>query len=190
MPFLRRLLIFCGVTVVSMAVDQFTKQVATAALKGQPPRMYLGNVFRLLWAQNEGAFLSLGASLPDEARYWVLTIGVGGLLLALTIYAFVSKALDGIQVASYALIASGGFSNWIDRARFGGSVVDFMQLGIGNTPVTGVFNVADLAILGGIGVLFWHGWRVERQAKARAKAPAGTPGTDVPSSDSPRPPGT
>ncbi|MCC6334715.1 MAG: signal peptidase II [Myxococcales bacterium] len=188
MPLLRRLLLFFGVTVVSMAVDQATKQVATAALKGQPPRMYLGDVVRLLWAQNEGAFLSLGASLPDGARYWVLTIGVGVLLLSLTVYALASKALDGIQVASYALIASGGFSNWIDRARFDGSVVDFMQLGIGATPLTGVFNVADLAILGGIGVLFWHGWRAERRAKALAKSAGGAPGPDASSRGSP--PGT
>lgn len=168
MPLLRRLLLFLGVTVVSMAVDQFTKQVATLALKGQPPRAYLGNAVRLLFAQNEGAFLSLGASLPDGARFWVLTIGVGVLLLSLTVYALGSRKLDGIQVVGYALIASGGFSNWIDRARFNGSVVDFMQLGIGDTPVTGVFNVADLAILGGIGVLFWHGWRADRRAKAKA----------------------
>lgn len=175
----RRLTVIFSVTVVSMVVDQATKQVATAALKGQPPRLYLGDVVRLLWAQNEGAFLSLGASLPGNARYWVLTIGVGILLLALTGYALFSTKLDQLQVASYALIASGGFSNWVDRARFNGSVVDFMQLGIGSTPLTGVFNVADLAILGGIGLLFWHGWREERRLKLAAKAgAAGRPADD------------
>jgi len=168
----RRLSIFFGVFAVSMAVDQATKQVATAALKGKPPQTYLGDVVRLLWAQNEGAFLSLGASLPGHARYWVLTIGVGALLLALTIYALRSPKLDGLQVASYSLIASGGFSNWVARARFDGSVVDFMQLGIGTVPLTGVFNVADLAILAGIGLLFWHGWRTEKKQKAEAAAAA------------------
>ena len=70
------------------------------------------------------------------------------------------------------MIASGGFSNWIDRARFEGSVVDFMNLGLGSLRIgsfplrTGVFNVADLAILGGIGVLFVHGWREEKRLKA------------------------
>jgi signal peptidase II len=40
---------------------------------------------------------------------------------------------------------AGGASNWIDRA-VRGSVVDFMNVGIG--PVrTGVFNVADVAIM-------------------------------------------
>jgi signal peptidase II len=184
--FLRRLAIFLGVTVLSMALDQWTKQLATASLKGKPPVTFLGDTVRLLWAQNEGAFLSLGASLPGNARYWVLTIGVGLLLLALTVYALGSKALDGLQVGSYALIASGGFSNWVDRARFDGSVVDFMQLGIGTTPLTGVFNVADLAILAGIGLLFWHGWRAERRARALAKTSADAPGEA--SSDGPSTP--
>jgi hypothetical protein len=80
-----------------------------------------------------------------------------------------SKKLDLFQVGSYALIASGGFSNWIDRARFDGVVVDFMNMGLG--PVrTGVFNVADIAILVGIGLLFVHSSRLEKQAKAAAAA--------------------
>ncbi len=174
MSLARRLTLFFGVFAASMALDQATKQVATAALKGKPPQLYLGDVVRLLWAQNSGAFLSLGAQLPDQARYWVLTIGVGGLLLGLTVYALRSRQLDALQLISYSLIASGGFSNWVDRARFEGSVVDFVQLGIGSVPLTGVFNVADIAILAGIGLLFWHGWRLEKKQKAAAagKVPA------------------
>ncbi|MBL8935267.1 MAG: signal peptidase II, partial [Archangium sp.] len=61
------------------------------------------------------------------------------------------------------------FSNWIDRARFGGVVVDFMNMGLGSLR-TGVFNVADLAILAGIGVLLIAGWKQDRAAKAAATA--------------------
>jgi signal peptidase II len=96
---------------------------------------------------------------------------VGALLAALAGYALFSKKLDLFQVGSYSLIASGGFSNWIDRARFDGVVVDFMNMGLG--PVrTGVFNVADIAILVGIGLLFVHSSRLEKAAKAAAAAAA------------------
>jgi signal peptidase II len=45
------------------------------------------------------------------------------------------------------LFVAGGLSNWIDRAT-AGRVVDFLNVGIG--PVrTGVFNVADMAIMAG-----------------------------------------
>jgi signal peptidase II len=50
-----------------------------------------------------------------------------------------------------ALFVTGGASNWIDRLAQG-SVVDFLSVGVG--PVrTGVFNVADVAIMLGAGVI-------------------------------------
>jgi signal peptidase II len=166
---MRRLPVFLAVFLGQVVLDQWTKQLATANLKNSPAHSWLGDTFRLQYATNEGAFLSLGANLPANARYWVLTIGVGLLLLALCVYALTNKKIDLVQVGSYSLIASGGFSNWVDRARFEGSVVDFMNMGIGSLR-TGVFNVADVAILVGIGVLFLQGWREEKKQKAEAAA--------------------
>jgi signal peptidase II len=162
-----RLAVFALVLGASVGCDQATKKIATAALKGEAARIYLGDTFRLVWATNEGAFLSLGANLPDGARYWVLTVAVGLLLLGIVGYTLASKKLDPWQIGGYALIAGGGLSNWVDRARFDGRVVDFMNMGIGSLR-TGIFNVADLSILAGIAVLMIHGWLQERAMKAQA----------------------
>ena len=55
-------------------------------------------------------------------------------------------------VAAVALLFAGGVGNLIDRVTSGGSVVDFINLGIG--PVrTGIFNIADVAITVGVLVL-------------------------------------
>ncbi len=167
--FLKRLPLFLGVFVAQLVLDQWTKQLATAHLKGVPRHSWLGDTLRLEYATNDGAFLSLGGNLPPTARFWLLTVGVGGLLLALSIYALVSVKLHNLEVAGYALIASGGFSNWVDRARFDGSVVDFMNMGLGSLR-TGVFNVADLAIIAGIVVLFLHGSAEEKKRKAKQDA--------------------
>ncbi len=167
----RRLVVFAVVATVSTAIDQVTKVIATDALKGRPVDSFLGDLFRLQYATNDGAFLSLGSSLPTAARFMVLTVGVGLLLLAIALYSLFGKNLDSMQVAGYALIVSGGASNWVDRARFGGLVVDFMNMGIGRLR-TGIFNVADLAILAGIGVLMVHGYRTERMLKAQKQAAA------------------
>jgi len=49
------------------------------------------------------------------------------------------------------LFVAGGASNWIDRVARG-SVVDFLNVGVG--PVrTGIFNVADVAIMLGAAVM-------------------------------------
>lgn len=144
-----RLVMSAAVFAVSVGCDQATKHIATSRLQMRPPQSYLGDLFRLQYAENRGAFLSMGADLSHGARWWLLTVGVAGILLALLIYSLASKELTRIHVASFALIFSGGVSNLIDRMTQGGVVVDFMNLGIG--PVrTGIFNVADLAIVAGV----------------------------------------
>lgn len=129
----------------SLACDQMTKGLATAVLKAAPPRSYFRDVFRLLYAENAGAFLSLGAELPEAVRFWILTVGLGVMLLALVVFAIVHRRLSVLEVSGLALMAGGGAGNWLDRIRLDGVVVDFMNLGVGRWR-TGIFNVADLAI--------------------------------------------
>ncbi|MFT3841816.1 MAG: signal peptidase II [Myxococcaceae bacterium] len=153
--FVKRTSVLLGVLGVSVGCDQATKHLATASLAGHQQQSFLGDLFRLTYAMNDGAFLSLGANLSSGARFWVLTVGVGLLLAGLLAYAMFGRKLNAFQVGGYALIAGGGLSNWFDRARNGGAVVDFMNMGFGQQPWqrTGIFNVADVAILVGIGVL-------------------------------------
>ena len=57
----------------------------------------------------------------------------------------------GWGLIAVALFASGGASNLIDRL-VRGSVIDFMNVGVG--PVrTGIFNVADVAVMAGAALL-------------------------------------
>ena len=42
-------------------------------------------------------------------------------------------------------------------------VIDFMNVGIGSLR-TGIFNVADMAIMLGAGILVLEGWRSDNQA--------------------------
>ena len=99
----------------------------------------------------------------------MLTVAVGLLLAGIVIFTAVNAKLNPHQVSGYAMIAGGGLSNWVDRARNDGSVVDFMNLGIGTVLRTGIFNVADLAIVLGILFLLYAGWKLERDEK-RARA--------------------
>ena len=104
-------------------------------------------------------------------RFWVLTVAVGLLLGGIVIFTAMNAKLNPTQVSGYAMIAGGGLSNWVDRARNDGSVVDFLNLGIGTLLRTGIFNVADLAIVAGICFLLFAGWKLER-AEKRARAAA------------------
>lgn len=140
---------------VQLVADQATKQWAIAAVKPYPARSYFGDFFRLQYAENAGAFLSLGSTLSDTARFWLLTVMVAGILAFTIYYLFRTAGLTRVQVICLAAAVSGGFSNWIDRVfRTEGRVVDFLNVGIGSLR-TGIFNIADMAILFGIGVFLF-----------------------------------
>jgi signal peptidase II len=136
----------------TVGCDRLTKRLAVAHLSGAPPQSYFQNTIRLEYAENSGAFLSLGANLPEGIRTAVLTFGVSLLLIIVAILA-VRRRWNGVPLAGVALMWAGGVSNLIDRA-FNGSVVDFLNVGIGSLR-TGIFNVADVAVmLGAVLVVF------------------------------------
>jgi signal peptidase II len=139
----------------TIGCDRVTKHIATTALAGEPERSYLAGTIRLEYVENTGGFLSLGASLPSSARRALLTIGTGVVLVAL-FGAAVRLRWRGWLLIGTSLVLAGGASNWVDRL-VRGSVVDFLNVGVGSLR-TGIFNVADMAIMVGVAVLlFAHG---------------------------------
>jgi signal peptidase II len=71
-------------------------------------------------------------------------LGVG-LTLTLLAFAALKRHWAGLRLVGAALMWAGGTSNLVDRAARG-SVVDFINLVVGSLR-TGIFNVADLAIV-------------------------------------------
>lgn len=131
-------------------LDQATKELAIRTLKGTRPQAFLGNLFRLEYAENPGAFLGLGGTLSDGMRFWLMTVVVG-LILVFCLYSVMRDTqLGKVGTFGFALVIAGGMSNLLDRVfRTDGKVVDFMNLGVGSLR-TGIFNVADVAIMVGI----------------------------------------
>lgn len=141
--------LFFGIT-----FDQATKIVAQSYLASAPPISYLGDVFRFQYMENHGAFLGIGAILPSEARFWLFTIIVALILTTIFVYLVTHNKIDFSLLSSFTLILTGGVSNLIDRIINDGAVIDFMNIGIGSLR-TGVFNVADMAIMGGLGIILF-----------------------------------
>ena len=143
-----RLVLIVG-ALATIGCDRVTKHVATTMLAGMPGRSYLADTVRVAYAENPGGFLSLGASLPPAARTALFSVATGIALLMLVMIAL-RRRTSGLARLGVTLFVAGGASNWIDRI-VRGSVVDFLNVGIG--PVrTGIFNIADVAIMLGVGV--------------------------------------
>ena len=147
----KQLLLVLFILLSCVGCDQATKFSAKQFLSDQAPISLMGDVVRLQVTENKGAFLSLGASLPDAFRFWVFTVATSLVLTALLLYLMRSSHLAAIPTVSLSLILGGGASNLIDRAIHNGAVLDFLNLGIGDLR-TGIFNVADLAITAGVGL--------------------------------------
>ena len=94
----------------------------------------------------------MGANLPTELRYLLLVLITGASLILILVFTVGSRDINWLQWFGLALIAGGGVANLVDRLLNSGAVIDFMRLGVGPLH-TGVFNVADVAIVAG-GLLF------------------------------------
>lgn len=145
-------LIFC------VGCDQAAKALARGALASSPPVTFLGGAVRFEYAENPGAFLSLGAGLPPRVRFLLGVVFVALALGALLVFMLRSDSLSPGQKAGLSLILGGGFGNLIDRVANDGHVIDFVSVGIGSMR-TGIFNVADMAITAGVLIVLFSGWR-------------------------------
>ncbi len=140
----------------TIGCDRVTKHAATAILAGMPGRSYLADTIWLGYVENPGGFLSLGATLPSAARTAFFTVGTGIMLLTLGVLAL-RGTWTGLPRLGLTLFVAGGLSNWIDRI-IRGSVVDFLNIGVGPLR-TGVFNVADVAIMLGAAIFIFTTFR-------------------------------
>ena len=134
--------------------DQVSKSAARSMLAAGSAQSFLGDSLRLQLVENPGSFLNLGASLPENLRFALFTAAVAALLLGLVGASLFARRLQSWRVLALALIAGGGISNLIDRLLYEGRVTDFLNVGIGGLR-TGIFNVADMAIMAGAVLLLW-----------------------------------
>lgn len=134
-------------------LDQGSKYLAIQLLEGKETISLFEDCLRFLLAENRGGFLSLGASLPAGLRNIIFLVLSSVFLIIFCIFTLRDKSSTfGVLIAS-SMIVGGGVGNLIDRAFRGGAVIDFVNVGVGRLR-TGIFNVADMAVLFGCILLF------------------------------------
>lgn len=166
-PIRKRVLYFIPTFIIFIAFDQVTKMWAVDALKGQMPRHYLFGLAQLTYAENSGAWGNLGGTWEEPLRSLFLIALPVVVLVAFALFALFSKKINRIEFWAYALIAAGGCGNLIDRIRFN-YVVDFLYLGIKRPFETNIFNIADVVIMTGFGLMvlnIYLDWKAKRSLK-------------------------
>jgi signal peptidase II len=146
-----RILFTIVIAFLCASCDQASKQIAKSALESGGTLSYFSGVLRLSYTENPGGALSFGANFSDNTRFGIFVIGTVILLLLLLLYLARAKRTGTMHIVALGLILGGGIGNLLDRL-FHGYVIDFLSIGIGNIRTT-IFNLADVAVLAGIGIV-------------------------------------
>lgn len=151
---LQRALVVLSVQAILVVIDQITKYWARNTPDLQVRQSYLWDTFALEHAENPGGFLSFGAALDSPIRMVIFIIAVAIFVVGASVWVIRRTDMDRWYTLAMTLFIAGGVGNLIDRIDHG-TVTDFMVMGIGPLR-TGVFNIADMAIMTGMGMLLLH----------------------------------
>jgi len=165
---------FYLVTLIVVVLDQWTKHVVAARMFRGESREVLGSFVRLTYVHNRGA--AFGLDLGGRWSFIAVTIVVAAFIL---FYYWRSERTTAARWA-LALILGGALGNLADRVRLG-EVVDFLHLSVGGFSWP-IFNVADIGVSVGVGLLALHLFRKEQAPDGVAtEAPGNEPdGTAAP----------
>jgi signal peptidase II len=128
--------------------DQTTKFLARSFLDINTPISYLYGLVQLALVFNSNGFASIFNRIPTAYTRIFLIPGVAFLLIICTFTLYRLHKINSKFSIPLALVIAGGTGNLIDRIFYNGAVTDFISIGI-STFRTGIFNVADLALVAG-----------------------------------------
>ena len=164
--------LFWPVIAIVAVLDVVTKAIAVRALVPQRvPHEVLGNALRMTLVYNPGA--AFGLHLGPQSRWIFTVLTIAALVILGRLYRATTSG-DLSRVLALALVCAGAIGNLIDRLRSGLGVVDFIDVGIGDTRWP-TFNVADMAVSIGAVLLAWVLWQEDRAAMHVGSAAPATP---------------
>ncbi|UQZ89625.1 signal peptidase II [Deltaproteobacteria bacterium Smac51] len=157
-----RIPLFWGVVVI--VLDLATKAVARHHFSLWEPITVIPGFFDLIFTENTGAAFSIFSSEDGEGQ-GVKMAALAAVSLLPFIYFYVkASAADRGLLASLGLIWGGALGNIHDRFRWD-AVVDFLDFHVAGYHWP-AFNVADIAICVGAGLLALSIWR-EKPAEGK-----------------------
>jgi signal peptidase II len=125
-------------------IDQITKVFVRASLVSGRPVLLVPHLLNLTYVHNEGAAFGL---FPGRQPVFIATSCF--VLFVIAAYWRRAHPCEWPVVIGLAMVCAGALGNLIDRVVLG-QVTDFLEFAFVQFPV---FNVADMAIIGGVAVL-------------------------------------
>ena len=138
------------IIIIGLVLDRITKIWAVNALMGQKDITIIKDFFDFSYLENRGAAFGI-----FQGKAYLLAAVTVVILFVLFVNYLKTKNKTKIFTWSTGLIISGAVGNLIDRLRLG-YVVDFVSLHFRNSYYFPSFNVADMCITFGTGLLILY----------------------------------
>jgi len=158
--------ILLSVTIISLVLDQWTKQLVDKNFALHESVPLIDNFLALTYVRNKGAAFGIFADSSFRIPFFI-TVSIAASIGILWFYRKIEEQQRLLQWA-LALVFSGAIGNLIDRILYG-EVIDFVDAHWYQYHWP-AFNVADSAIFVGVTFLFIDMIRDEWQKKKEAKA--------------------
>lgn len=145
-----RALLVIGIASFVVLLDSVSKAWAVDALR-DADLVLVPRALELTYAENPGVAFSVFAEAPAYVRLGILpALALSAALLFF--FRGASRTGTALSRIGAALVVGGAIGNVLDRIRLG-HVVDFIHAHAGATLDYPVFNVADIAVFVGVGLL-------------------------------------
>lgn len=156
---------------VILVLDQLTKWVALDQLLDPPRLIEVTPFLNFVLGFNTGVSFGL---LENDTSYGPWLLSGAALLVVAVLVVWAARSDSRAEAASFGAIAGGAVGNVADRLRQG-AVTDFIDLhAFGWHWPT--FNVADIGITGGVGLLLLSGlWPRRASGEGTAEGRDGAP---------------
>ena len=150
--------------VFNIAIDQISKVIVRAQVIPGSQTDILGDYFTLHNVENSGAFLGMGSDFNPTLKLILLLLLPIVVLGYVLYYIIKNKDLDKFTLIGFCFVIGGGIANVYDRVIYG-SVTDFFHIDLGGVFRTGIFNVADMSVMFGMGLLLYGGFKNNKKQK-------------------------
>lgn len=131
-------------------IDQASKAWANVRLRFDGDIAVIPGFFNFAYAQNTGVAFSMFDDHGDAGRWGLSAVAVIAGILVIYFFWRTPRSDDRI-LSALCLLLAGIVGNVVDRVRLG-YVIDFLDLQFGSWHYP-TFNVADMAIVIGAGIL-------------------------------------
>ena len=137
-----------GIGILVFVIDQLVKHLVVSTMHLGQSFPVIKGIFHITYVLNPGAAFGM----LEHQRWFFIVVALAAVLLGVFFYR--KLQLESILMRSGAgLLLGGAVGNLADRIQ-SGLVVDFLDF-----RVWPVFNIADIAICAGAGILIYDIWQ-------------------------------